>query len=46
MEDIVNEKIMGCVDVVIDVKNREEAIKEGATALFEEKYGETVRVVE
>jgi len=46
VEDIVNEKIMACVDVTIKVKNREEAIKEGATALFEEKYGETVRVVQ
>ena len=46
VEDIVNEKIMACVDVTINVKNREKAIKEGATALFEEKYGETVRVVQ
>jgi alanyl-tRNA synthetase len=45
VEDIVNEKIMACNDVTIEVKNRDEAIKEGATALFEEKYGETVRVV-
>ena len=46
VEDIVNEKIMDSVGVTIEVKNREEAIKEGATALFEEKYGETVRVVQ
>jgi len=45
VEDIVNEKIMDCVPVVIDVKSREDAIREGATALFEEKYGETVRVI-
>jgi alanyl-tRNA synthetase len=45
VEDIVNEKIMDCVPVVIYVKSREEAIREGATALFEEKYGETVRVI-
>ncbi len=45
VEDIVNEKIMSCASVSILTKNREEAIKEGATALFEEKYGETVRVV-
>ncbi len=45
VEDIVNEKIMECVPVAIDVKSREDAIREGATALFEEKYGETVRVI-
>jgi len=45
VEDIVNEKILDCIDVVIEEKSREDAIKEGATALFEEKYGEKVRVV-
>ena len=45
VEDIVNEKILDMVDVKTEVKSREEAIREGATALFEEKYGETVRVV-
>jgi alanyl-tRNA synthetase len=45
VEDIVNEKILACVDVVTLEKSREEAIREGATALFEEKYGEKVRVV-
>jgi alanyl-tRNA synthetase len=45
VEDIVNAKILDMVDVRTDVKSREEAIREGATALFEEKYGETVRVV-
>ncbi|MCX7965025.1 MAG: alanine--tRNA ligase, partial [Syntrophorhabdaceae bacterium] len=45
IEDIVNEKIMECIDVKIEEKSREDAIKEGAIALFEEKYGETVRVV-
>ncbi len=45
VEDIVNEKIMDCVPVIVNVKSREEAIREGATALFEEKYGETVRVI-
>ena len=45
VEDIVNEKIMSATGVATEVRNREEAIKEGATALFEEKYGETVRVV-
>ncbi|MCX8022748.1 MAG: alanine--tRNA ligase [Syntrophorhabdaceae bacterium] len=45
VEDIVNRKIMECLDVVTVVKSREEAIREGATALFEEKYGDFVRVV-
>jgi alanyl-tRNA synthetase len=45
VEDIVNDKILDCINVTIEEKTRDDAIKEGATALFEEKYGETVRVV-
>ncbi len=45
VEDLVNRKIMECANVTIDVKSREDAIREGATALFEEKYGDRVRVV-
>jgi alanyl-tRNA synthetase len=45
VEDIVNQKIMDCHPVIVNVRSREEAIREGATALFEEKYGETVRVI-
>jgi alanyl-tRNA synthetase len=45
VEDIVNNKILETFDVKTDVKSRDDAIREGATALFEEKYGETVRVV-
>ncbi|MCX5804765.1 MAG: alanine--tRNA ligase [Proteobacteria bacterium] len=45
VEDIVNKKIMECSDVVTDIKTRDDAIREGATALFEEKYGQNVRVV-
>jgi alanyl-tRNA synthetase len=45
VEDIVNSKILDAIGVQTDVKSRDEAIREGATALFEEKYGETVRVV-
>ena len=45
VEDIVNDRIMECTDIIIEEKTRDDAIKEGATALFEEKYGETVRVV-
>lgn len=45
VEDIVNERILDTVEVRIEQKSREEALRGGATALFEEKYGETVRVV-
>jgi len=45
VEDMVNEKILECIHVKIEEKAREDAIREGATALFEEKYGEKVRVV-
>jgi alanyl-tRNA synthetase len=45
VEDIVNEKIMACIDIDTEEKSREDAIREGATALFEEKYGEKVRVI-
>jgi len=45
VEDIVNEKCLDCTNVVVEEKTKDDAIKEGATALFEEKYGETVRVV-
>ena len=38
----MNEKILDGTDVVTDVKSREDAVREGATASFEEKYGETV----
>lgn len=44
-EDIVNEKILENLPVKIDILNIEEALKIGATALFDEKYGEKVRVV-
>ena len=44
-EDIVNEKIMESLNVTTEERQREDAIREGATALFEEKYGDTVRVL-
>lgn len=44
-EDIVNEKILENLTVKTEILNIEEAIKKGATALFDEKYGEKVRVV-
>jgi len=46
VEDIVNEKIMDCLPVSVEEKDRQDAIREGATALFEEKYGEKVRVIQ
>lgn len=45
VERIVNEKITAAIPVVTDVMSLEEAKKTGATALFDEKYGDTVRVV-
>jgi alanyl-tRNA synthetase len=45
IERLVNERIRANHPVDTRVLAREEALKEGATALFGEKYGETVRVV-
>lgn len=45
VEDAANDKILASIDVKTELKTKEEAIREGATALFEEKYGEAVRVV-
>ena len=44
VEGMINHKIMECVPV-IDIRIVETARKEGAMALFSEKYGSTVRVV-
>ena len=45
VERLVNEKILAAVDVQTDIKPLEEARREGAMALFGEKYEDTVRVV-
>ncbi len=46
IESIVNEKIWGSIPVQIDYKSLTEAKAMGAMALFGEKYGNIVRVVQ
>jgi len=45
IEDMVNEKILENLPVVTSIMDIKTAIASGATALFGERYGETVRVV-
>ncbi|WP_326513706.1 alanine--tRNA ligase [Clostridium intestinale] len=45
VEDLVNEKIMEVFDVDTDVMTMDEAKSSGAMALFDDKYGDKVRVV-
>ena len=45
VERIVNTEIRRNTPVETVIKSREEAVAEGATALFGEKYGDSVRVV-
>jgi alanyl-tRNA synthetase len=45
IERIVNERIRENVAVDVDEMEAEEAFQSGATALFEEKYGDRVRVI-
>ncbi|KGK88413.1 alanine--tRNA ligase [Clostridium sp. HMP27] len=45
VETLVNENIMKVSGVVTEVKSIEDAKKSGATALFDDKYAEDVRVV-
>ena len=46
VEQMVNEKIVQSIPVATSIMSIEEAKKSGAMALFGEKYGETVRVVQ
>ncbi|PIE59665.1 MAG: alanine--tRNA ligase [Desulfobulbus propionicus] len=45
IEQIVNAEIRKNTPVITALLDRDQAIEEGATALFGEKYGDTVRVV-
>jgi alanyl-tRNA synthetase len=45
IESLVNQRIRANVAVLTDEMDVEEALHAGATALFEEKYGDRVRVV-
>jgi alanyl-tRNA synthetase len=45
IEDIVNQKVLHNAPIRTDVLSIEEAKKRGATAIFEEKYGDTVRML-
>ena len=46
IEGLLNEKIRENVPVITDVMDIDNALKGGATALFGEKYGDEVRVVQ
>ncbi|HEX9330762.1 MAG TPA: alanine--tRNA ligase [Anaerolineales bacterium] len=45
VERIVNDAVAADMEVIPKLKAREDAIAEGAMALFGEKYGETVRTI-
>ena len=45
VEQIVNDAVAADMEVFPKLKSREDAIAEGAMALFGEKYGETVRTI-
>ncbi len=45
IEELVNSKIMENLPVKVEEMEYEEALKTGAVAIFEEKYGDRVRVI-
>ena len=45
IELLINEKIRENIEVKVKITTLEEGLKEGAVAIFEEKYGEKVRMV-
>ncbi len=45
IEDLVNSNILDNLDVLTRVMSQDQAMEEGAVALFGEKYGDSVRVV-
>jgi alanyl-tRNA synthetase len=45
VEKLVNNAMTADMEVITKIKMREEAIAEGAVALFGEKYGDTVRTI-
>jgi alanyl-tRNA synthetase len=45
IEELVNQKLLGNAPVVTEVLSMDAARKRGAMAIFEEKYGDTVRML-
>ena len=45
IEHIVNDNILLFIDVDTEIMSKDAAVNKGATALFDEKYGDDVRVV-
>jgi alanyl-tRNA synthetase len=46
IEELVNKEIQANKEVICRIMPYEEAVKSGAMAIFEEKYGDVVRVIE